>query len=111
MNKLKGISDVVENLTVANVPFTFVPVTTTTVVTATKVYKCNEEKGIIYFGSDFATQYVDSASECCNLCGRTDKCVLWTFLVVEKFWFLKNAVPPLDQRYKYTDLISGVVSH
>jgi hypothetical protein len=91
-------------------PATVGPVTTVPTASTTKGYGCYVENNINYYGSDFFSTFIDSASECCNLCGRTASCVVWSYLTVEKFCYLKNAVPSLANRGNYTNIISGVVT-
>jgi len=90
------------------------PVVTQTVApitgTTTKGYGCYVENGINYFGSDFFSTFVNSPDDCCNLCGRTPSCLVWSYLVAEKFCYLKNQVPSLANRQNYTSIISGVVT-
>lgn len=119
---MTGISGVVQQTVVTVAPVTYIPPVTVgpvvtpvtiapvTSVSTTKGYGCYVENNINYFGSDFFSTFIDNASECCNLCGRTASCLVWSFLTVEKFCYLKNAVPSLANRQNYTNIISGVVT-
>lgn len=95
-------------------PTTTIQTPTTTLTTPTtttpKSYGCFIENGINYYGNDLSGSYVTSASECCNLCGLTTSCVVWSYLVDLKFCYLKNALPSLESRLNYTGIISGIVT-
>ncbi len=95
-------------------PITVTPQTastiSTTVASTTKGYGCFVENYINYLGNDFYSTYVASPSECCNLCGVTPTCVVWSYLTDYKFCYLKNKVPMLSDRQNYTTIISGVVT-
>lgn len=74
-------------------------------------YGCYVENGINYPGFDMASStVVASPSECCNLCGRTPTCLVWSYLTTANFCFLKNQVPSLANRTNYSSIISGVVT-
>lgn len=89
-NSIGRISGVV---TSRNTIITNTPLTTTSSVTmnsfTTRTYGCFIENNINYYGNDFFATYVNSASDCCNLCGQTATCVVWAFLTNVKYCYLK----------------------
>jgi hypothetical protein len=83
---------------------------TLTTLTTSKGYGCFIEYGINYFGNDFSQSFVASASDCCNMCGQTATCVVWSFINDAKYCFLKNALPAINMRQNYTGIISGILT-
>ena len=76
------------------------PVTSTTSV-------CAINQNFIYPGGDLVGANMNSATDCCNFCGRTPGCVAWDFL--SQFCFLKNRSPTLDRRVVFQGASSGVL--
>lgn len=101
-------------------PTTFGPVTppTTTmspVLSATssvesKNYGCFIENDINYFGNDLNGTFVKSTADCCNLCGQTASCVVWSFLIDIKYCYLKNSLPSIELRLNYSGCIFKFMS-
>ena len=79
-------------------------------LTTSKSYGCFIEYNINYFGNDFSQSFVGSTSDCCNLCGQTATCVVWSFINDSKYCFLKNALPAINLRQNYTGIISGILT-
>lgn len=85
-------------------------ITTTIVTPITKQYGCFIEYNINYFGNDLVGSYVTSPSDCCNLCGQTTSCLVWSYTTDTKFCFLKNTLPSFSSRSNYTGILSGIVT-
>ena len=88
--------------------------TTTTTYTppkTTKSGKCIVEFNINYPGGDLSGQNsVNNATECCNLCASTPKCIGWSFYTEFSYCFFKSSIPNKDNKQYYDGIWSGQIA-
>lgn len=97
--------------TVATTITTTVATTTATTTSGTtKSYGCFVENDYNYLGNDIGSLILPSISECCNACGTSTTCVVWTFQLSNGNCSLKNNLPSLTQRVPMPLFFSGIVT-
>ena len=85
--------------------------TTYTPPKTTKTGKCIVEFNTNYPGGDISGQNeVNNATECCNLCAFTPKCVGWSYYVEFSYCFFKSSIPSKENKQYYDGIWSGQIA-
>ncbi len=84
--------------------------TTSTISATTKSYGCFIESDFNYIGNDIGSLIVPNVGECCNACGTSLNCVVFSYSILNGTCSLKNDIPSIDQRVPATLVFSGIVT-